>query len=251
MVAWNALTERSAHRPFPMPTRAWAMTMSWEKLLFAHYRIDPATLRALVPSGLELDLADGEAWIGVVPFDMRRVGPPGLNWLPWLSHFPELNVRTYVRCEDIPGVYFFSLDATNWAAVIGARVGFHLPYFWSSIQWRQDGARIQYRTRRRIGRTADFEGAYAPTGDVYSAEAGSLDAFLTERYCLYAVDGRGRVHRGHVHHAPWPLQPAEAQLSAQSLLDSHGLAVHDAPPLLHYVDRIDVVAWLNERVPSQ
>ena len=223
------------------------MTMSWEKLLFAHYRVDSNALRRIVPANLELDLFDGEAWLGIVPFDMRRVGPPRLNWLPWLSHFPELNVRTYVRRDDLPGVFFFSLDATNWAAVIGARTGFHLPYFWASIQWRQDGARIHYRSRRRFGPKAHFQGDYAPTADVYRARPGGLEHFLTERYCLYAADRRGRIFRGHVHHAPWPLQPAEARFEVNTVADWLDLSLSTDPPLLHYVDRIDVVAWLNER----
>lgn len=248
MVDWNALTLTADHRPFPMPKRPWIMTMSWEKLLFAHVRVDPSVLRALVPTGLQLDLFEGDAWVGIVPFDMRRIGPRGLNRLPWLSHFPELNLRTYVRAEGKPGVFFFSLDATNWAAVIGARIGFHLPYFWARIRWRQDGERIAYQSRRRVGRPAEFRGTYAPTGPVYRAEPDSLDAFLTERYCLYAADRRGRVYRGHVHHVPWPLQPAEATLETNTLLDGWGLEAKDNTLLLHYVERIDVVAWWNERV---
>lgn len=224
------------------------MTMSWEKLLFAHYRVDADALQARLPAGLELDTFEGQAWLGVVPFDMRRVGPPGLNWLPWLSHFPELNVRTYVCGGDRPGVFFFSLDAANWAAVLGARAAFHLPYFWAAIQWRQDGDRITYQSRRRAGPPGVFDGTYAPTGPTFRAEPGSLEAFLTERYCLYTVDRRGNVLRGHVHHAPWPLQRAEAEVDAASLLAGLELDVEPGEPHLLYADRIDVVAWLNERV---
>ena len=247
VVDWNALTSVTDHRPFPIPDRPWIMTMSWEKLLFAHYRVDAEKLRALVPPGLELHLFEGEAWLGIVPFDMRRVGPRGLNWLPWLSHFPELNVRTYVVRDGLPGVYFFSLDAANWAAVIAARVGFHLPYFWAAIRWHQDGLRIHYNSRRRIGSTANFEAQYAPTSDPYLAKRGTLEHFLTERYCLYATDRRGSVYRGHVHHAPWPLQTAEAALDPRSLISGLDLDIADDEPLLHYAERIDVVAWFNER----
>ncbi|MEL7368002.1 MAG: DUF2071 domain-containing protein [Myxococcota bacterium] len=249
MVDFKALTKAHAHRPFAMPSRAWAMTMSWEKLLFAHYRVDPEALRKRVPAGLELDLFDGQAYLGIVPFDMRRVGPPGLNWLPWLSHFAELNVRTYVKRDGLPGVFFFSLDAANWVAVVAARLGFHLPYFWAGIRWRQDGRRIHYSSRRLVGPPAVFSGHYAPTGEVYTVEPGGLEHFLTERYCLYAAAGNGTIYRGHVHHLPWPLQKAEADIESNTLLDWLGLNALPGPPLLHYADRIDVVAWQNERLP--
>jgi len=117
----------TAHRPWPLPERPWIMTQTWHDLLFAHWPVDKERLRAKLPPGIALDLFDGQAWLGVVPFRMSNVAPRGLPALPWVSAFPELNVRTYVTRDGKPGVYFFSLDAANPLAVQTARTLFHLP----------------------------------------------------------------------------------------------------------------------------
>src|SRR4051812_42045561 len=99
------------HRPWALPDRAWVMTQTWHDLLFAHWPVKSSDLRPKVPAAFELDLFDGHAWVGVVPFHMTNVAPRGVPSLPRVSEFPELNVRTYVRVGDRPGIYFFSLDA--------------------------------------------------------------------------------------------------------------------------------------------
>ena len=253
MTDWSALIERRdhlAHRPYPPPDRAWHMTMSWLDLLFAHWSFDPAVIRALVPECLELDTFDGRAWVGVVPFRMANVGPRGLNWLPGVSAFPELNVRTYVRHGDRAGVYFFSLDATSALAVRAARFGFHLPYFDAEMSCeRSDEGWIEYRSSRtHSGAPAGvFRGRYRPVGDPYEAESGGLENWLTERYCLYAVDGDGEPRRGEIHHVRWPLRRAEAEIEVCTVTEGWGISLPDEPPLLHFVDSIDVVGWLLER----
>src|SRR5688572_24482592 len=112
----------SGHRPWPMPARPWVMTQTWHHLLFAHWRVDVGRLRAHVPSPFDIDLFEGDAWLGVVPFDMTGVRLRGLPPLPLLSAFPELNVRTYVTVQGKPGVFFFSLDAGSTVAVRAARL---------------------------------------------------------------------------------------------------------------------------------
>src|ERR1043165_5219125 len=129
MPDWSALLQHQAHRPYQIPDRSWAMTMSWLDLLFAHWSFEPETIRALLPAGLTLDTFEGRAWVAVVPFRMEHVGPRGLNWLPGVSAFPELNVRPCVVPAGQRGVWFFSLDAASVVAVRSARAGFHLPYF--------------------------------------------------------------------------------------------------------------------------
>lgn len=225
--------------------------MSWLDLLFAHWPVDADVLRRLVPAALELDLHGGRGWIGVVPFRMACVGPRLFSALPeslpWNSPraFPELNVRTYVRLGDKPGVFFFSLDATSALAVWGARTFYHLPYFRAAIRVEERGGWIEYRSRRADARTGpgEFRGRYRPTGKPLAASAGSFEEWLTERYCLYAVDGHGRARRGEIHHVRWPLEGAELELETSTLGAAHGLELVGRPVHLAFARRVDVVAW--------
>ena len=248
MVDWRALTAETTHRPWPLPARPWVMTMTWLDLLFAHWSVEPSVLRALVPGALELDTFEGEAFVGVVPFRMASVGPRGLGWLPAAlpgpRAFPELNVRTYVVVDGKPGVWFFSLDAASRLAVEGARAGFRLPYFSAEMSVAERGGWVEYssrRTDRRLG-PGQFRGRYRPVGERLDVRSGSLEHWLTERYCLYAIDRRGRPRRGEIHHVPWPLYSAEADFGVNTICDAHGLVLEGAP-LLHFARRLDVVAW--------
>ena len=230
------------HRPWSCPTTRWAWHQQWYDLAFLHWPIDAAQLRPLIPPALEVDTFDGTAWIGVVPFVMRirRRGLPGV---PTAYHFAELNVRTYVKQAGKPGVWFFSLDATSRLAVWGARWLFHLPYFHASIDVAREGHSIDYRSTRRESPAATFSARYRPTGPVFTAEPGTREQWLAERYALYCQSPGGIVHRGDIHHVAWPLQVAEAEVASNSLLAPHGLVPHDTPPLAHFVKSIDVVGW--------
>lgn len=225
------------------------MTMSWCDLLFAHWPIDPALMRALVPQRLELDTFDGRAWVGVVPFRMANTGPRGLNRVPGVSAFAELNVRTYVIRDGRPGVWFFSLDAASRLAVCGARWMFHLPYFHARMRCERAGDEVTYRSERRHrgAPPGEFVGRYRPTGSVYHSQPGTLEHWLTERYCLYAADQRGRIYRAEVHHAPWPLRPAEAEIETCTVTNGWGIHLPDTPPILHFVDQLDVLGWWIQR----
>src|SRR6266542_3629968 len=184
-----------AHRPWPMPDRPWAMRQTWHDLLFAHWPVDATELAAKLPAGLSLDRFEGQAWIGIVPFRMTNVAPRAVPALPWVSAFPELNVRTYVRYQEKPGVYFFSLDAGNPLAVQAARTLFDLPYYSASMQVEEQDGDIHYQSRRaELGAIrAEFVGSYRPIGSVFEPAEGSLEQFLTERYCLYTIDGNRRA----------------------------------------------------------
>jgi uncharacterized protein YqjF (DUF2071 family) len=238
-----AILREVAHRPWPIPDEPWIMTQTWHDLLFAHWRIDAEMLRARVPRGLELDLYAGEAWLGIVPFHMTNVAPRAVPSIPWVSAFPELNVRTYVRVMDRPGVYFFSLDAGNPLAVGAARALFHLPYYTADMTVDVTGSRVKYRSQRRSNTLATFAAKYLATGSAAPPAPGSLEEFLTERYCLYAVDSDGGIHRLEIHHPPWPLQPAEADITTNGMADAAGLRLPPATPLLHFAKRQDMVAW--------
>jgi uncharacterized protein YqjF (DUF2071 family) len=219
--------------------------MRWLDLLFAHWPVPAEILRPLVPSGLEIDTFEGRAWLGVVPFRMEHVAPRFLPAPPGPGAFPEINVRTYVRRHGRGGVWFLSLDAASRLAVEGARLAFHLPYYRARMASDTEAGWVEYRTERvdQRGRAAAFTGRYRPIGPVELASSGSLAAFLTDRRGLYAADRAGHISWTAIRHAPWPLQPAEAEIRIDTMAASHGLELPDAPPLLHFAKRLDVVAW--------
>jgi uncharacterized protein YqjF (DUF2071 family) len=225
------------------------MRMRWLDLLFAHWPVDPDALAARLPAGLELDLRDGQAWLGIVPFTMADVAPRG--WPPFgrFSRFPEINVRTYVRHGGLPGIYFLSLDAASRPTVEGARRVFHLPYFRARMSSQTLDGDVVYRSRRidRRGNDAIFEARYRPTGPVEIAPDATLEAWLTDRKRLFSVDGRGRIWRTEIDHPAWPLQAAEAVITVDTIAAAAGLVLPDAPPHLRFAARLDVRAWAPQR----
>ncbi|HSC29980.1 MAG TPA: DUF2071 domain-containing protein [Vicinamibacterales bacterium] len=224
------------------------MTQTWHDLLFAHWPVDAARLASKVPLALELDLYDGRAWLGIVPFRMTNVALRFLPAIPRLSAFPELNVRTYVSVGGRPGVFFFSLDAASPLAVHAARWFFHLPYYTASMRVERRDGRVDYRSRRREDPPAQLVATYRPIGPAFQARPGSLEYFLTERYCLYTVDRRMQPVIVEIHHPPWSLQPAAAEISTNTMAHAAGIDLPHESPLLHFAARQDAVAWARARV---
>jgi uncharacterized protein len=238
------------HRPYPVQTGPWALGMIWHDLLFMHWPVEAEALRPLIPPALSLDTFDGSAWLGVVPFGMTGVRPRFLPAVPRLSTFPEINLRTYVTAEDKPGIWFFSLDAHNPVAVRLARATFHLPYFDAEMSCHNSGDEVDYRSFRthRGAPPAEFAAGYGPVGEPFESGPGTIENFLTERYCLYSADRKGNVRRGEVHHQLWPLQPAEAEVHKFAMTQQIGVELPETSPLLHFSRRLDVLAWLPRRV---
>jgi uncharacterized protein YqjF (DUF2071 family) len=226
------------------------MSMHWHDLLFMHWPVNSHALRRYIPPTLAIDTFDGSAWIGVVPFRMREVVPRLIPAVPYLSTFPELNVRTYVSAEGKPGVWFFSLDAGNPIAVEVARDAFHLRYYNARMTCHPIRETVQYSSVRthRDAAPAIFQGQYRPAGPVYLSTPGTLESWLTERYCLYAANRRGTTWRSDIHHRQWPLQPAEAEIERNSMTDQIRLTLPDTKPLLHFARQLEVVAWLPQRL---
>jgi hypothetical protein len=236
--------KHTEHRPWPLPRRPWVLRMTWHELVFLHWPIDPALLRPHVPEGLAIDTFDGSAWLGVVPFRMSGVRPRFVPALPGVSAFPELNLRTYVTAQDKAGVWFFSLDVTKPVAVLLARSLFHLPYFRARMAMEREDRTIRYASARtQQGTEVEFAGEYRACGSVFRSVPGTIEAWLTERYCLYSADRRGRIFRGEIQHAPWPLQQAEFEIERNTLAGPIGMELSSRPPLAHYSDRLEVVAW--------
>ena len=219
------------------------MGQTWRDLLFAHWRVDADELRPLVPGPLALDVVDGDAWLGITPFvvtALRRSGTPP----PLVATFPELNVRTYVTHAGKPGVFFVSLDAASRLAVLAARRFYRLPYFRARMRSERRGDTVAYQSRRadERGHDARFGGRFSPVGPESHAVPGSLEHRLAERYCLYTTGERGELLRAEIHHPPWPLQTAEAEIEVNSMAPP-GVTLPDAEPLLHFSRRQDVLIW--------
>jgi uncharacterized protein len=243
----RASVRETAHRPWPLPARPWLMGQTWYRLLFAHWALPREVVRPLVAEPLRLDERDGHAWLGITPFVVGGLRPHGAPPLPWLSRFPELNVRTYVDYGGRPGIYFFSLDAARLAAVVAARRSYRLPYFHAEMSAVREGSSVRYESSRKgsAGPRVEFRGRYGPTGPRLPNLDGTLERWLTERYCLYVVDELGRVLRGQIHHPPWPLRPARAKIEVNTMAAPLGLELN-SDPLLHYSPRQDVVIWALE-----
>ena len=232
-------TEKNTHSP-PTPLQRLScrevpagrciMRQRWSNLLFLHWPIDPACIRARLPKGLHVDTYGGKAWIGVVPFSMERVHPVGLPPLPWISWFLELNVRTYVHDDQgRPGVWFFSLDCNQPIAVEVARRFFHLPYNHARMSAKCDLGEINYRSLRR-GAAEESYFRYRPPVDGKPAQEHSLEWFLVERYLLFATDGSGHIRCGRVHHTPYQIESADnSEWSAESIREN-GFELPSDPP---------------------
>jgi uncharacterized protein len=227
------------------------MAQRWNDLLFAHWPIRAGAIAPLLPPGLEVDRFDGDAWVGVVPFWMdkvrTRIAGEACLTIPSAGTFSELNLRTYVRSRTsgLRGVYFFSLDAASALAVLGARLLFHLPYFLASMarQPETDGTLLYASKRLLTARNPRFKARYRGLGQVpQPGTQGTLEHFLTERYCLFTPN-RGRLLVGHIHHLPWPLHPAEAEIIVNEIPEAHRITLPNQAPVLHFAKQLEVYIW--------
>jgi uncharacterized protein len=232
------------HRPWPLPNAPWIMGQTWERLLFAHWRVPAERLREVVHPNIPIDTFDGSGWLGVTPFTVTGLHVRGTPPPPGLSSFHEINVRTYTTIDGKPGIYFFSLDAASRLAVETARRVYRVPYFEADIDVEEDGGRIRYTHERTQadGPPAGFAAEYEPSGAEYNAATGSFEHWATERYCLYTLDDDQRVQRGEIHHPPWPLQRATVEIAHNTMGRQVGIEL-DAEPTAHFAGRQDVVFW--------
>ena len=239
-------------RTWELPQYPWILRMTWSELLFAHWAVDPSVVAASLPKGLELDTRDGQAWVGVVPFLMSDVAPRCCPAVPGLSRFLELNVRTYVTYDGKPGVWFFSLDAANRIAVRVARATFTLPYMDAAMLLKKDDANnITYWSERthRGEPPAEFDANYQAIGPSFHTEPGTLEHWLTARYCLYSCDRQGRICRGEIDHPPWTLSQAKCTINQNTMGQPWGFDLSGEPHLL-FANSVSVHAWMPMRCAS-
>jgi uncharacterized protein len=222
----------------PYPITSPVMLQTWQSLTFLHWAYEPAVIERLLPRGLQLDTFNGEAWIGLAPFLIVSLRPPRVPPLPWISRFPETNVRTYVIGPDgRPGVWFFTLEADRLAAVLGARALYRLPYRWARMRVRASGELVEYESERSWpfgkGRTRI---AVRPGERMI---AGQLDNFLTARFRLYSQVGP-RIGYADIEHEPWPLRRAELVKLEEDLIQQEKIPRPTGSPLVHFSRGLDV-----------
>ena len=246
---------RTSHRPRPLPSGRWQMTQRWNDLLFAHWPVETASMAKLLPEGVVADTFQGSAWLGIVPFWLDRIKIRGVPPVLGARSFPDLNLRTYVRDGQTgtPEVYFFSLDASNLLAVAAARMCFHLPYHWAEMRLDQRTEReFSFYSRRRFAaKPVIFKARYrglGPERKLLEGRAGTLEYFLMERTCLFTRNAEGQAVRANLHHVPWPLEEAEAEIERNDLAESIGIRLPDREPVLHYSRRLAVYVWPAELV---
>lgn len=242
-----SVEERLAARE--RPEGSPVMYQSWGDLLFMHWEAPVESLRRLIPGRLEIDTFEGRAWVGVTPFTLWGVRPVFTPPLPLVSEFHEINVRTYVHTDGVPGVWFFSLDANSNVAVTAARTLFRLPYFYADITREQHGQTTLYSASRESegGAHAEFSATWTAGEELSMAAPGSLDFFLVERYCLYTADG-DQLYRARIHHRPWPLSKVRVETYRSKMVEAAGLERPAGEPLVHHGGPVDVEVWPLEEV---
>jgi uncharacterized protein YqjF (DUF2071 family) len=233
------------HRPGGQPI----MHQNWGKLLFMHWRIDKDLLRPHIPPELEIDTFGRSAWIAITPFTMWdvRALPPFVPPIPGLSSMHELNVRTYVHYDGVPGVWFFSLDTNSGPAALAARTLFHLPYYTADIEIEEVDQQINYVLRRDEDPPAEFQATWTVGKRLPPSQPGTREFFLTERYVLYA-ESQGELYRARIHHQPWILREVELADFSSNIFEANGLPKPKTEPLLHYGEEVNVDVWFLENV---
>jgi len=240
--------DTKSHRPYPILDSKWTSLQSWKNLLFAHWEVDPSDIRRHLPEALDLDLYDGKAYVGVVPFEMANVRPRHLPALPVLSTFPELNVRVYVKHKGRRGVYFISLDADRLIFVLGGRLLYKLPYYYSKMSIENKNNEYRYKSSRRIfhNEKALFQANYKANSEMFYSEKNSLEEFLTEQYRLFTVKNN-EVYCCEIDHEKWRLQRCQATIISNDLLSV--LKINPIGEAMYlYSENIDVKIWNLEKV---
>jgi uncharacterized protein YqjF (DUF2071 family) len=227
------------HRQYPLPEKPWKQYQQWHRNLLLHWKVEASALRALLPEGLSLDTIYGQAWVSMIAFSVKKLRPRFLPAIPLVSDFHEVNFRTYVVRDGIPGIYFLSIEAQKILPVLLARLFIGLPYVKSNIE-RKRWLYLSRNKTRGFSLSAGFK-----VGPVLEARS-ELDYWLTERHALYKEHG-SKLHRIDVHHRPWPLQQMDidARISGYPLI---GSPVADLPDLVHYAQELTVLVWGAESI---
>jgi uncharacterized protein len=224
------------------PEGSPVMHQTWENLLFLHWSMDPRVMRPHIPDALELDLFEDRAWVGVTPFAVTGLHLPSLPAIPGFDSFLELNVRTYVHYRGMPGVWFFSLDASKTIPAMAARFLYGLPYFKAEMEFLANGAAFSFSSRRLDRSGARFEARWRMGELLRDADAESLAFFLVERYCLF-TGSTERLSKTRIYHHPWILEEGLLESHHSSMISAAGLPDPVAAPLVHFSRSLNVEVW--------
>ncbi|MBS4188956.1 DUF2071 domain-containing protein [Bacillus sp. FJAT-49705] len=239
------LINDTAHRPFLLTSENWIMRQTWRNLLFVHWPISPETIREHIHPSLQIDTFNGVAWLGIVVFELEGIYPRGFPPISILPPFPEINVRTYVQYNGKPGVYFLSLDVSDWASYTLAKRWFHLPYHSANISIKQKDLSFHFESIRKKSKIYPIlcKGTFSPLPEVYFPKEGTLDHWLTERYCLFSTNNKGRIFCGEIHHRPWPLQKANSEIYKNNLFSPFKIDLSGVQPISHFSKGVDSLIW--------
>lgn len=229
-------------RPNPLPDRPWIMYQEWHNVLFCSWPIAVDQLRPLVPPELELDTFDGTAWFSLLPMVMERLHLRFLPPVPGTSNFNEINLRTYVRYQGEPGVYFFKIFARSWLGALMARLAFHLPYEYTDIDLVK--SKDSFAMQTVDGKINQMSVRYQPSGTPAEPPVDSREHFLIERYADFAADEDGTVYRGDIQHARWKTQPVEAKFETLTILVAAGLKPLQPDPFFAYSPQTESLIWV-------
>ncbi len=239
MDRFRAILDTTYHRQYALPEKPWKQYQEWHENLFMHWKVQPSALSAFLPQDLKIDTFNEEAWVSIIAFSVKKLRPRFLPYLSPISNFHEVNFRTYVIRDGIPGIYFLSIEAQKLISALLARCFIGLPYMKSDIS-----RSTELYSSRNAGRNLKLEATYT-LGRAIEPKSG-LDYWLSERHALYQQNGN-KLHRIDIHHKPWPLQvmKIDARISGYPLI---GSPIAPAPDLVHYAKRIDVLVWGRETV---
>jgi|TARA_B110000967_G_scaffold145707_1_gene149133 hypothetical protein len=235
------------HIPFPMPIRNWSLRQNWINLTFLHWEVDPNKLKKYVPNDLELDLFNGKAYVGTIPFTMENVRPHYLPSLPMVSTFPEFNIRIYVKKNNKAGVLFLTLEAHSRITCKFAPWAYGLPYKYAFAKVKVGNDNEYYWNSKRKSNGIELKGKSFATGKLRTAEKGTIEEFLFERYCLY-VNHKGKTKIAHTQHSSWEFQDAVADIEVNTLTGFYDLGIEDLQKadLVHVTKGVKVRTWSLE-----
>lgn len=235
----SEILDTTFHRQYPLPDKPWKQYQQWHDNLFMHWKVPLSALTGFLPKNLTIDTFNEQAWVSMIAFTVKKLRPRFLPSLPPVSNFHEVNFRTYVIKDGVPGIYFLSIEAQKLLPALLARIFIGLPYIKSDIS-RDPGTYHSRNRKRNLQMKASY--TVGPPIDVRS----DLDYWLTERHSLYQQNGN-KLHRLDIHHKPWPLQQLKisARITGYPLI---GSPVAVTPDIVHYAQRIDVLVWGRQTI---